>query len=68
MWDQIEQIRNEIAGYEPEVVGIQALSQREKSKLAMRKLYARRRKAGLNAHGKPFSVKQRTNKRWKLKL
>ena len=68
MWDNIEQIRNRIAGYELEIISGSKYNQREASKLAMRKLYARRRKAGLNAHGKPFSAKQRTNKTRKVKL
>jgi hypothetical protein len=66
MWDSIEQIRNQISGYEPEVIQCSGYDQRKASRLAMRKLYARRRRAGLNAHGKPFSVKQRANKKRRL--
>ena len=64
MWDCIEQIRNDISGYESEIVSPVQNKAREASRIAMRKLYARRRAAGLNAHGKPFSVKQRTNKKY----
>jgi hypothetical protein len=68
MWDSIEQIRNKVAGYEPETVQCSRYDQRMASRMAMRRLYARRRKMGLNAHGKPFKVRQRTNRQNKLNL
>ena len=54
MWDTIDQIRNQIAGYEPEVLASDFKSrQREASRIAMLKLYAKRRRLGLNARGLP---------------
>ena len=43
--------------------GPQTLNQM-RAREGMRKLYAKRRAAGLNAHGKPMAVPQRVNKRW----
>lgn len=36
--------------------------QRRASRDAMRRLYARRKAMGLNAHGKPFAVRRQRNK------
>lgn len=66
-WCDIETIRNQISGYEPaEIKRSVNFNRREYARLAMRKLYARRRKQGLNAYGKPLKMKQRTNKRFKI--
>lgn len=70
MWDEIDIVRNAICGYAPASVAANSAAERARlaSKLAMRRLYARRRAAGLNAHGKPLAVPSRTNKRWKFKF
>ena len=59
MWDSIDQIRNQICGYdEPMQVATPVQNRaREASRLAMRRLYDRRRAMGLNAHGKPLKMK-----------
>ena len=61
MWDEIDALRNEIAGYDEPVKlkpNDRKSKQRECSRKCMRRLYDARRKAGLNAHGKPFAVKK----------
>jgi hypothetical protein len=64
MWSDFETIRNAIA-YEDEPAQPAAITTRERSRLAMRRLYAKRRAAGLNAHGKPYAVAQRINRRFR---
>ena len=67
MWDEIDAVRNAICGYAPAPVATDAAARaRLASKLAMRRLYARRRAEGLNAHGRPLAVPSRANKRWKF--
>ena len=67
MWGDIDIVRNAICGYDPAPVASDAAGRaREASRLAMRKLYARRRAAGLNAHGKPFAASNKTNLRLKF--
>jgi hypothetical protein len=62
-WSDIDLVRNYISCYEqPEqfeskTKGWTIEKQRAASLKAMRKLYASRRKLGLNAHGKPFKIK-----------
>ena len=62
MWDEIDTIRNTICGYAPAPVATDAAERaRLASKLAMRRLYARRRAEGPNAHGRPLAVPSRAN-------
>ena len=64
MWDDADQIRNAICGYdEPELANNTSADRaRLASKLNSRKKYARFKAAGLNSRGKPFTVPQRANK------
>jgi len=55
-WEDAGTIRNEIAGYEVEISIDRGINKaREASRVAMQKLYKRRRLMGLNAHGKPLA-------------
>jgi len=67
-WSDIDIIRNNISAYEPKPIKRSvSFYRREYARIAMRRLYARRRKMGLNAHGKPFANKSKTNKRYAAK-
>ena len=63
MWDTIDQVRNSICGYEDEILTSDTKNkEREASRIAMLKLYARRRRQGLNAHGQPYKNRGRKSK------
>ena len=62
MWDTIDELRNQIAGYEPAITVSDFKSkQREASRISMLKLYARRRMEGLNARGQPLKQSGRVS-------
>ena len=66
-WGDIDTIRDAFCGYDPAPARDDVAGRaREASRLGMRKLYERRRKAGLNARGKPLRAAQKTNLRFKL--
>jgi hypothetical protein len=66
-WHDIDSIRQSVAGYDdPQPLPDAAQRAREASRLAMRRLYDKRRRMGLNAHGKPFKVRQRANWRFTI--
>ncbi len=55
-WSDFNDVRSEICGYQ-EAPPTAINKAREYAKLAMRRLYAKRRAMGLNAHGKPLKRK-----------
>lgn len=65
MWDDIENLRNRICGYdEPQTVSTVLNTQQELSRRAMLKLYAKRKAMGLNAKGQPYKNRNKINKRY----